>query len=132
MLKLCTGAIEVGCRIILPELWHEKLVDLLGGQKYPYEYFVEEVKKKNGKIYVCVGEMKKGKIKEKVKIGLTELAIKYLLSEEIPDTNNGFSFKEYLPIEGTEILMTNVKNPSEVIPAILKSDVELIKIDAEI
>lgn len=131
MLKLkCIKNIS-NVRIVLPECWHEKIIEFGKLEKFPYEFKVEEIKiQGKDKYYICVPENQKKYKKEK--IALSEYAIKYLIGTEIDDTNEGFYFKEYLPIEDSRILITNVRNPSEVIPCDFMSDVKLVEFEDEI
>lgn len=131
MLKLkCIKNIS-NIRIVLPEVWHEKIIEFARVDKFPYEFLVSEVKVQGkDKYYICVPENQKKYKKEK--IALSEYAIKYLIGEEVEDTNEGFYFKDYLPIENTQILLTNVRNPSEVIPCEFLSDVKLVEFDGMI
>lgn len=130
MLKLDGGQIKAGTRVFLPERWHEKLVSFGKLQTCPYEFeAVEVVKVGKATYYICEADKKeRGK---KIRIALTEFSIKYLLAQEVPDSNIGFSFKEYLPTEDSQILITNVRNPSEVVPGVLKVETVLAEIGRE-
>lgn len=132
MLKIDNIQIKEGMRITLPEEWHEKLLLFGKMENCPYEFVIEEeIKDKvsKEKYYVCKAEKKeKNKI---VRIALAEYAIKYLFSQEVPDLNFGLSFKEYLPLENTKILITNLKNPSEVVPGIFKLEPCLVEINGK-
>lgn len=128
MLKINNNKIKEGMRIVLPEEWHEKVLKFSKKETYPYEFILEEIEKdKETKetYYMCKAEKKSGG--KFAKIALTEYAIRYLLAQEVPDLNIGLSFKEYLPLEDSQILITNTRNPSEVIPGILKVEAELIR-----
>lgn len=119
MIKLC-NSIKKGIRIRIPEEWHEKIVAFCNQSICPYEFEIEDiVKDKTTKetFYICKAEKKNCKNN---RIILTEYVVKYLLSEEVTDSNVGLSFKEFLPMENSKILITYVRNPSEVIPAIIE------------
>ena len=130
MLKLSANPKE-GVRIIIPESWHDKIVNLGKIANCPYEFSVLKSHKDSSKqkFFICEGERKeKGK---KLKIVLEEYAIKYLLADEVPDANIGFSFKEFLPLENSSILLSNTQNPNEIVPATLNLNVGEIEIDGE-
>ena len=129
MLKIVNRKITVGQRIILPEEWHEKIIKAGNLKNYPYALVVEEiVKKKSNKetYFLCRPEKKEKKVSS---IALTEVVMKYLISsQEVPDQNIGLSFKEFLPLENTYVLVTSVRNPSEVVPGIFKLETEMVKL----
>lgn len=126
MLQLGTNRFPQGTKVILTERWHEKLCNFMK-QSIPYEYAIGCVFKHNKETYYLL-ETEKGK---KTKIALSQYVVKYLFACEVPDSNVGLSFKEYLPTEGTTILITNIRNPSEVIPGIFEIDTELLPIEPE-
>lgn len=126
MLQLGKEQIPIGARVLLTEKWHEKLCNFMK-QSIPYNFVVCHISKQNKEIYYLL-ESEKSK---KVKIALSQHVIKYLFACEVPDSNVGLSFKEYLPDEGTTILITNIRNPSEVIPGIFEIDTELLPIEQE-
>lgn len=127
MLKVNSNKLKEGTRISLPEEWHDKILAFSKKETCPYEFVVEDIEKdKETKetYYMCKSEKKVGG--KLAKIALTECTIRYLLSQEVPDLNIGLSFKEYLPLEDSQILITNSRNPSEVVPGIFKVEPELI------
>ncbi len=128
MLKLGTEAIEKGIRITLREKWHDKLLSFSKNKKYPYDYTLMDVVKQNKETYyICICENDK----KKCRIAMTDFVIRYLLAKEVPDSNMGLGFKEYLPLEDTHLLVTNMRNPSSVVPAILRLECELVEIADE-
>lgn len=121
MLKLNVVALKEGLRFPLPEAWHDKLVTLGKIANCPYEFIITKVDKdisSKETYYIC--ESEKGK---KVQIAIEEYAMKYLVAQEVPDSNIGFSFKDFLPLENTSMLVTNVRNPSEVVPGFFQLEV---------
>ncbi len=123
MLKLGNEIFEKGTRITLREAWHDKLELFSKNKKYPYEYTLMDVVKQNKETYyICESD------KKKCCIAMTEFVIKYLFAKEVPDSNMGVGFREYLPLENTYMLITNIRNPSLVVPAVLKLDCELVEI----
>ena len=128
MLSIGKINLEVGNRINLPENWHEKILKFNKMSSYPYEFIITEiVKEKNEKYCLCKAE-KKGKT---FKLLLTTYVAKYCIAQEVPDSNMGLSFKEYLPLENTKLLITNDRNPSKVVPANFEITVELVELNEE-
>lgn len=128
MLKISNVDPKVGARVILPEEWHEKIMEFGNLKSCAYEFVVEEIiKHKANKetYYVCKPEKKE----KTTRIALAESAIKYLFGQEVPDQNVGLSFKEYVPLENTHILITSVRDPNEVNPGIFKLEPELVELD---
>lgn len=134
MLRVSSEQINLGVRITLPESWHEKILccgKIFGKmQGCPYTFVIAEIAKQDKETYyICEAEKKeRGK---KVRIVLTEYVTKYILGREVPDSNIGFSFQEYLPIENSKLLITNVKNPNEIISGILQVECEFPEIHGE-
>lgn len=131
MLKLYTEALTTGIRIRLPEDWHDKILLAANPTNYyPYDYVVSEiVKEKRETYYICKPEKKKPNAS---KIVLSTYALEYLLAEETDDSNIGLLFKEYFPLEDSKILITNVRNPSEVIPGTFELQPNLINLNDEV
>lgn len=128
MLKLDYEKIKDGTRIILPETWHEKVMNFGKIKECDYEFFVEKViKHKTMKetFYLCKPVNKK----QSINIALTEIAIRYLCGQELPDQNIGLSFRDFLPLEDTHILVTSIRNPNEIVPGIFKIEPELVQIN---
>ena len=128
MLKLSRDPIKTGIRFVLRESWHEKIVEFCRIQNLPYEYIlIDSTQNANETYYIFQSEESiKGK---KIRIAAQEFVVRYFLAQEVPDSNVGFSFKEYLPVENTQILITNNRNPNEVIPAILRIEHQLVQTD---
>jgi hypothetical protein len=120
MIKTEAVKIKIGNSIYLQEAWHEKVEEFSGKPNLPYEYEIESEIVTYEKVYICKGM----RSKKEYRIALGEDVIKYLFGTEVPDSNIGFAFKDYLPLENTDVLITNIKNPSNVIAAklILKCD----------
>lgn len=117
MLKINAQTLTTGIRIRLPEDWHDKvLLAANPSSYYPYDYVVSEIIKEKREIYyICTPEKKS---RNASKIVLSAYAIEYLLADELDDSNAGMLFKEYFPLEDSKILITNIRNPSEVTPGI--------------
>lgn len=131
MLKLDKEALTTGTRIRLPEDWHDKVLLAANPDNYyPYDYVVSEIVKEKREIYyICKPEKKKP---PGSKIVLSAYALEYLLAEETEDSNTGLLFKEYFPLEDSKILITNVRNPSEVIPGVFEIQPNLITLNDEV
>ena len=130
MLKISTEPLSTGKRIRLPEDWRDKILLAANpSDYYPYDYVVDEiVKDKREFYYICKPEKK---FKVASKVVLSGYALQYLLAEELEDSNVGLLFKEYLPVEDSKILITNVRNPSEVIPGIFEMQPNIITFNNE-
>ncbi|MBO5179225.1 MAG: hypothetical protein J6B87_02630 [Clostridia bacterium] len=128
MLKLSREPIKTGIRFVLRESWHDKLAQFSRFESLPYEYIlIGSTKGINETYYIFQSEENvKGK---KTRIAAQEFVVRYFLGQEVPDSNVGFYFKEYLPVENTQILVTSDRNPNEVIPAILKFEAGPIQIE---
>ena len=129
MLKISDNQIKIGICIILPNEWHEKILTFGKMTNCPYEFIIEEEirdKKSKEKYYLCKPDKKENNMD--FKIALSEYAVKYLYSQEVPDLNIGLSFKEYLPSEDTTILVTNVRNPNQVVPGVFRIETSLVEI----
>ncbi len=130
MLKIGNGELKVGTKVILPEEWHEKVMNFGKLKSCPYEYEVEEiVKHKATRETYCLCKPEK-KDKE-FRIGISDIAIRYLYGQEVPDQNIGLSFKEFLPLEDTHVLITSVANPNEVVPGIFRIETELVQFEED-
>lgn len=127
MLKIQNIKDKIGKTIYLPEEWHEKVAEKfnISEEKLPYQYeIIDDKLKYIQKVCLCEGS----KDKKTVQILISDSVLKYLYGEEVPDSNIGFNFKEYLPLENTSILITG-KNPSDVIPAKMELFVGMAEIE---
>lgn len=122
MFKLGPLTINNNLRIKLPEPWHEKILEFTSSAQFPYNFILERIERNslNDEVYY-IFKSKKDRI-----LVLTEPVLKYFFAEKVPSSNNGFSFKDYLPIENSKLLISNSNNPSEVIPAKFELISELI------
>ncbi len=129
MLKICKNRIKKGIRIRLPEAWHDIILSFSKKESCPYDFVVEDIIEDADKkeVYcICKADKKDCALN---RIALTRHVLNYLFADEVADSNIGLSFKEYLPLENAKILMTNTRNPSEVVPAVFKVEPELIYIN---
>ena len=125
MLKL-KSELKQGMRIVLPEEWRNKIMGFSSATTFPSEFIIDEIEKnKEQKKVYCIC---KPSITSQNSDGivLLEYAAKYLLADEEEDSNIGLSFKDYLPSEHSKVLITNERNPSDVVPGIMNMQVGLI------
>lgn len=113
MIKLDQNRYQDGIEIYLPESWHEQL-ESLGKSSYPYNYTIALDGRKE---IICKGV----KNKKTYTLRLSDTTLKYLTGDEVPDSNIGFSFKEYLPVDDTALIITGGKNEERVSAKKLKS-----------
>ena len=126
MLKIRSSPLNEGTHIRLPEQWHDKILAFSQKETCSYDFTIEEiVKDKDKKETYCICKSEKC---DEV-IVLTDDVVKYLLAEEVEDSNIGLVFKEYLPLEESRILITNTRNPSEVVPAIFRVSPKLVNVN---
>lgn len=125
MIKIDGVKVKTGQIIYLPEYWHEQVEGKVGKKDIPYQFSVKDEKKTDQKVFICEGN----KNKKNHEIAVSETVMKYLLGTEVPDSNIGFSFKEYLPLDGTDVLITSTKNPSNVVPAKISIFCEFVEIE---
>lgn len=125
MLKLIDPLeLKKGTTIYLKEDWHSKILDITHLNEFPYEYeMLTKVKHPTLKTEIYIFESCSKK-KDKIKIALSTDVVNYLFATEVTDANIGFSFKEYLPLENTDLLITNVGNLSIVQPAFFCINIE--------
>lgn len=116
--------LKKGTMIYLKEDWHNKALELLNTEDFPYQFeMISKVKEPSIKESLYIFEAYTQN-KSKVHIALSCNVIKYLFGTEVTDSNIGLSFDEYLPIENTDILITNVRNISIVQPALFCINIE--------
>ena len=130
MLKVNGNEVKTGARIVLFEEWHEKVLNFSQFPTFPYEFFIDEIiKDKVSKqtYYLC--KSNKNKNGKSSKLVLTQSVVNYLFGQEVPDLNIGLSFKEYLPVENSQVLITNTRNPSEVVPGTFQTNINLVDIN---
>ena len=128
MLKVICNQPQIGTRIVLSEEWHEKVLDFCKITTFPNEFFIDKIiKDKTSKqtYYLC----KSSKNGKSSKIILTQSTINYIFGQEVTDLNTGLCFNEYLPDENSQVLVTNLRYPSEVIPGIFQIDINLVDIN---
>ncbi len=118
--------------IFLTENWHNEILKYLGCQDFPYEFeFNKKVKVEAIKdsVYIFKSNGKNGK--KCKKIALSTLVLKRFFAREVPDTNLGLSFKEYLPIENTSLIISSIRNPTMIYVLTFKNTVNEINISGK-
>lgn len=124
--------LKEGTTIFLPETWHDKILEFLCMSEFPYHFlFKEKVKAHELKepLYLFASEMKKGK-KQKSLL-LSANVVKCLFATEVPDSNIGCSFREYVPKENTKLIITSKRNPSHVHGMFFHLSVNCVKMENE-
>lgn len=107
MIKIQPLKLDNGTNVYLPETWHELLLNSTKNNSFPYEFnYLQTINENDNLIYIFKNDGK-GKL-----VGFKEDVLKYLYGIEVPNTNVGFSFKEYLPNENTDIMITHCNNSS--------------------
>lgn len=121
MLKI-TRVIEVGDTFTLRNKWRTEIATLMhkNEEHFPFNFKVVEI---NQNVYVCesIPDKKSEKI---VTISVTADVIQYVRGDEVQDCFAGCYFLDYLPVQGTKVLLTNPKT-EEIIPAIFELDVDI-------
>lgn len=102
---------------VLRNSWHDKLQDYMSVKSLPFRFkTIEKIEKINNEANPCylVSDCEKNK----VKMMISEVALKYLNGIEVPDSNIGMYFKDYLPIENAYLLL-NEKEHIDAVQFIL-------------
>lgn len=88
--------------IMLRNSWHDKLQEFMKVKSLPFRFSIlNKVEDDKNPRYIVLDDEKK-----KTKIIIGETALKYLVSNEVPDCNPGLYFKDYLPNENAYLLLT--------------------------
>lgn len=97
----------------LPELfmlrnaWHDEVETISGIKHLPYRFKrVAQINGEKNPSWIAVDDEK-----GKHSIAITEVALKYLSGEEVLDCNPGLYFKDYLPSEGSVLLVSDKNKP---------------------
>ena len=107
--------------IRLPENWSAELEKYSSIIEEPLREFtiVDNIKK--GKEEYFIIESRKKIRGKNVKIALAVQCLRYLLGEEVSEEENeGYYFENYLPKEDAKIIITKLKNPSDIVPGQFK------------
>ena len=132
MLKLIERLkIIKGTKIYITEDWHDSLKEFTKSKEYPYEFEIIEnyiMEDSKDVYYICKGTCRKTP-KKVYKLAVSVDIVRYLKAIEVPDTNVGFLFKEYLPIDNTDIIITAIRNNSNVQVGLFHSVVKELETD---
>lgn len=129
MLKLAVK-VETGMRFSLQEIWQNKLAEFNMMPIFPYNFEVKDIYKQGRKTYyICESENTTSD--KKIKLAITKDVARYIFAEELPDINTGLYFKDYFPEVGSKLLITNERQPSEVVPVVLELEPGLVAIKEE-
>ena len=131
MLRLIENIpLKEGSNFCLTEAWHEKLVKALRVKTYPYEFILKSKYRISNKVVGYIFEAKQKKNSKKViKLAISTYVLKYYFGTDQEDSNMGLNFKEYLPFDETDILISNIRDISVVQPALFHSVVSEIVVD---
>ena len=127
MLKINHSEFENGAMFQLRNSWRERIADLLDVkfEKVPVQFKVVD---KSDCGYVCESLTEK-KTDKAMKIVVANEVMQYTHAEEFPDCNVGLYMDDYLPLEGSKLLLKDGKNPSNIKPVQLVLSIE--KLDDE-
>lgn len=106
---------------LLRNKWHNKIAEEMDAKSFPYKFHIKGMHKsedKGEKRYLAEDMEGKGR-----RFYITEPALQYIAAEEVPDCNPGMYFKDYLPEEGSYIL---IHDKQKIIPAKLEMRIYLI------
>ncbi len=122
--------LKEGTIIHLSEDWHAKIMDFAHLKQLPYTIeFARKVKEKSFNEHVYIFDVVNNNKRSKQKIALSKNVVKYIQGEEVKDANFGFSFRDYLPFENSDILITSKMVCSNVQPAKFCLSIEEINIE---
>ena len=122
------GKIEVGMRFYLPEEAHKLIFENADEVFSIREFCVEEVCKIGKTSYViCKSCETINNIF--IRFAITKNVANYIFGKEEEDCNEGYTFNEYIPKLGSEIMVTNSRNLFDVTPGKLKLGLGLIEMN---
>lgn len=122
MLKISHAEIKVGTEFSIRNSWRTSIANTLkkDEESYPFLFKVIDIDD-----HVCVCESVPDKqSKKKYLLAVSTMIIRYLNGVEVPDCHCGLYFKDYMPMEGSKLLLTNVKRNS-ITPAQLRVSVTI-------
>ena len=128
MLAISHVEIVTGSIVKIPKKWLERSIGCTPSEYDDVDYVIlskiDSIISQED-IYLCES-VEEG---SNQKIVLAEFVIKYLLATHVEDSNVGLYFSDYLPEDGSKLLITSVQNPSEVVPAVFRHSPELVVVD---
>ncbi len=117
MLKITENNITKGMNVSIRNSWRKQIIALTGKEDFPNTFVVGEETWGIGakSFYECTSLNDDGH-KKPVTIYVDALTLQYVSSVEVPDSNVGLYFTDYLPIENTQLIITDKKNPLKILP----------------
>lgn len=131
MIKISKNNIEIGTTFQIRNTWRKQIAKELeiNEEDFPFVFKIVD-SETNMKETLFFAESVKNEKEEKiVKLKISEIAIKYLIGEEVEDCNVGLYFKDYLPLENTKLLISDNKNTLLVHPVVFKLNVFVDKVN---
>lgn len=126
MIKVASK-IEKGMRFVLPEKTQKMIFET---EEEEIEFLVEDIQRKGKRSYVICRSCEM--LDEHfVRFAMTKYVANYIFGDEVYDLNEGFSFKEYIPKVGSEIMVTNQRDITDIIPGTLNFGFGLIEVNGE-
>lgn len=124
------GKIEKGMRFRLPEEAHKLIFDNSAASFSLNEFFIEDIHKIGRQSYIICKSCEKNK-EMFVRFTMTKYVANYIFGQEVEDSNEGYTFNEYIPKLGSEIMVTNQRNLFDITPGTLKLGLGLVEINGE-
>ena len=137
MLKITKRNIEIGQTFQIRNSWRENIAKTLNKNEemFPFHFKIVDIEQYMKDTYYIAESIPDSKSEKIIKIKVSEIILKYLLSNEVSDSNIGMYFSDYLPLENTKLLILDNKNPLLVHPVLFKlsteynKDTKIISID---
>lgn len=119
MLKVNLKNIEIGQTFVIRNAWKKQILNLLKKEDcfYPSNFKIIEINSNENKdmVYICES-IPNESCKKVFKIKVSKIILQYVLGEEVDDCNVGLYFNDYLPLEGTKLLIMDVKDSFKIFP----------------
>lgn len=105
----------------MPEAWHEKCAKKI--KNFPYEFSIgNSIDTNRGTLFLL---KPKNDFECAYTLAISKTILEYYNAREVPDSNFGFAFEEYLPVEDTQILITSIDKTVQ--PAIVYVSVDFVE-----
>lgn len=99
------GKIEKRMRFYLPKELQKLIFEDLD-ESFPLsEFFIEDIHKVGRRAFVISSSC--NQVVKSIRFAMTKHVANYILGTEVEDSNEGYSFNEYIPNLGSEIMVTN-------------------------
>lgn len=130
MIKIVQSEYEVGTSFQLRNTWRERIAELLGVkiEKVPVQYKVVDC---DAAFYLCeqVCEKKSDNLE---RLYISSDVMQYTHGEEVNDCNVGLYLDDYIPLEGSKLIIKDCKHAKCIKPVRLELDIELIGNDVKL